>query len=82
MLGSDAAQVHHELLHVVGNLTLSALNSEMGNKPFAAKKDTLSNSNFEMNKEIAKESEWTAEQIRARSERLAKRALTIWPGPA
>jgi hypothetical protein len=82
MLGPDAALVHHELLHVVGNLTLSALNSEMGNKPFAAKKDTLSSSNFEMNKEIAKESEWTAAQIRARSERLAKRALTIWPGPA
>lgn len=37
-LGEDAEQVHQELVHTPGNITLIRHNQELGNKPFSAKK--------------------------------------------
>ena len=38
-LGSDWAQTWQSLRHTLGNLTLTAFNPEMGNKPFRDKRD-------------------------------------------
>ena len=81
-LGTDADTLHERLLHTPGNLTLTGYNPELSNRPFQEKRALLAESNIAMNKEIAEEIEWGEEQIRARAERLAERAIEIWPGPA
>ncbi len=80
-LGSSAEDVHSRLLHVVGNLTLTAYNPELSDKSFKDKRDRLEKSNLEMNKLIARELEWGETQITARGQELAVQALQIWPGP-
>jgi uncharacterized protein with ParB-like and HNH nuclease domain len=80
-LGSSAEDVHTRLLHVVGNLTLTAYNPELSDKPFKDKRERLEKSNLEMNKLIAQELEWGETQITARGQELARQALHIWPGP-
>ena len=80
-LGPDAAAIHGRLLHTVGNLTLTGYNPELSNRPFSGKRPLFQESNLEMNAEIAKEIQWGPEQIRLRVDRLAARAVKIWPGP-
>ena len=74
-LGLDAEQVHNELLHVLGNLTLTGYNPELGNRPWAQKRERPRDSNVGMNKEIAEELQWGRDEIVARARRLADRAL-------
>ncbi len=80
-LGHDAKEIHAKLLHVVGNLTLTAYNPELSNSPYERKRALLQESNLEMNREIAKDPQWTASEIEKRGKQLAERALKIWPGP-
>ena len=80
-LGPDANAIHTGLLHTLGNLTLTGYNPELSNRPFSEKRRLFKNSNLAMNREIAEEAEWGPEQIRSRAERLAARAIKIWPGP-
>ena len=81
-LGPNAYEIHSLLLHTLGNLTLTGYNPELSNRSFSEKRRLFQNSNLAMNKEIAEEAEWGPEQIRSRAERLAARAINIWPGPA
>ena len=80
-LGPDANAIHTSLLHTFGNLTLTGYNPELSNRPFSEKRRLFKDSNLAMNREIAEEAEWGPEQIRSRAERLATRAIKIWPGP-
>ena len=80
-LGDDASDVHDKWLDTIGNLTLSAYNSELKNRPFGEKKRILGESNFELNKWVAQQPVWNAETIPKRAEDLAERALQIWPRP-
>ncbi|MFC4060606.1 DUF262 domain-containing protein [Planomonospora corallina] len=73
--------LHSELVHTLGNLTLSGYNSELGNIPFKEKKEFLQHSGIAMNHRIAAEDRWGKAQILARAQELADRAITIWPGP-
>lgn len=77
-LGEDFEQTHERYLHTIGNLTYSGYNSELGNEPFEHKKAILSQSHFEMNRQIIESDKWTREEIEGRAEALAERALTIW----
>ncbi len=77
-LGADADEIHAELLHTIGNLTLTGYNSQLGNKPFAEKKAMLEKSKFSLNNWITKRDEWNAETIRRRASDLAERAVEIW----
>ena len=81
VLGQDAISIHTRLLHTLGNLTLTGYNPELSNRPFSEKRRLFQDSNLAMNREIAEEAEWGPEQIRSRAERLAERAIKIWPGP-
>ena len=80
-LGPDANAIHTRLLHTLGNLTLTGYNPELSNRPFSEKRRLFQDSNLAMNREIAEDAEWGPEQIRSRAERLAARAIEIWPGP-
>lgn len=65
--------------HTIGNLTLTAYNSELSNKSFADKKLwILHNSYLKLSKEISSHEDWTGDRIEARSEALADLALDIW----
>lgn len=80
-LGEDAVEIHAQNVHLLGNLTLTGYNPELSNSSFSVKKEKLAQSNLEMNKEIARETEWGPRQIDERGERLAERALKVWPSP-
>ena len=81
VLGENADATHRSLVHTLGNLTLTGYNSELSNKPFREKRVNFADSNVVMNREIAEEASWGPEQIRSRTEQLARRAIEIWPGP-
>ena len=85
MLGEDAERIHSEWLHRLGNLTLTAYNTPMSNKPFAEKKTTgggFNESAVRLNQFVREQSEWTVVQMEERGKQLAERALTIWQYPA
>ncbi|MEV0597173.1 DUF262 domain-containing protein [Nonomuraea cavernae] len=78
---TDDEGVHRQLVHTLGNLTLSGYNSELSNSSFAAKRKQLGQSSLKMNQEIAACEQWGKAEIFSRADRLADRAITIWPGP-
>ena len=78
-LGTDWETTHELLLHTLGNLTLTAYNSELSNEAFEKKRLRLSESHLEINKSFASNQSWNREDIEKRSEDLAELALTIWP---
>jgi Protein of unknown function DUF262/Protein of unknown function (DUF1524)/Restriction Enzyme Adenine Methylase Associated len=80
-LGPGVEDVHRRLLHVLGNLTLSAYNAELGNETFDRKRQRFATSNFELNKELAVEPAWAGAHVEARGRRLAARAIRLWPAP-
>ena len=82
MLGDEWEKSHATHLHRLGNLTLTAYNSTYSNLPFGEKKDIeggFRQSAVRLNRDVRDEAKWTTEEIVARGERLAKRALEIWP---
>jgi uncharacterized protein with ParB-like and HNH nuclease domain len=50
MLGTDYKIVHKKWIHTLANLTLTAYNSDLSNKPFAEKKTIYKESNIALNK--------------------------------
>ncbi len=77
-LGDDWDETHELYLHTIGNLTLTAYNTELSNDDFLTKKKTLNESHLEINKYFADIPHWTRSEIESRAETLAKRALEIW----
>lgn len=93
-LGADYVRIHGEWLHCLGNLTLTAYNSEMSNKSFAVKSgrtlEDLRNDNFGfasegkhtfLNAFIAEQECWTEPVMQERTRLLSERALLIWKFP-
>jgi uncharacterized protein with ParB-like and HNH nuclease domain/alkylated DNA nucleotide flippase Atl1 len=79
--GEDPDAVHEELLHTLGNLTVTAYNGELSNHPFDRKRQILKGSNLELNKLISPRANWGRKEILRRAEELADKAIEIWPGP-
>ncbi|MER5626409.1 DUF262 domain-containing protein [Streptosporangium sp. NPDC002544] len=77
----DPDLMHKQLVHTLGNLTLSGYNSELGNIPFMKKRELLGHSGIAMNQEIAILEHWGKAEILERANRLADRAIQTWPGP-
>lgn len=73
--------LHAGLLHTLGNLTLTAYNSELSNLPFSKKRVRLAESGFQMNREISANEVWTPKEIAARAIHLAELVKREWPGP-
>ena len=83
-LGPDWAQIWQSLRHTLGNLTLTAFNTEMGNKPFRDRRDAekgYRDSPLRLNADLRQTERWDGDAIRARGARLAEDAVEIWKRP-
>ena len=81
MLGADAAEVHAEWLHTMGNLTLTGYNPELSNRSYAEKRMLFATSHFELNRHFGDHEGWTVPDIEARARCLFKIAIQLWPRP-
>lgn len=84
-LGSDWQRIHKELLHTLGNLTLTRYNSRYSDRPFAEKRDIedgFKHSPLYLNIGLGQCEKWDEAAIRARADRLADLAVQVWQAPA
>ena len=65
-------------IHTIGNLTLTAYNTELSNDKFQIKQETYKDSHLELNKYFGELKSWTRTEIEQRADVLAKQALEIW----
>jgi uncharacterized protein with ParB-like and HNH nuclease domain len=77
-LGEDWDETHELYLHTIGNLTLTAYNTELSNDDFQTKKKTLIESHIDLNRYFTDIQQWTRSEIETRSEILSQKALEIW----
>lgn len=80
-LGQDADEVQAELIHTLGNVTLTAFNGTLSNKLFERKQQIYGNSHLELNKALTEAEQWGRDEILARADDLATRIISIWPAP-
>ena len=83
----NVEEIQKIYMNKLGNLTLTQYNSEMGNKPFAEKRDlTKDDKNIGyknelsegLNKEIINKDNWTPDEIDARTKNLVEEILKIF----
>lgn len=89
MLGGEevAAQVQEEHRHRLGNLTITAYNSNLGNKSFLEKRDRKDSkgryigyrNGLSLNAELATRDSWTADDIEKRTKELADKVIKRFP---
>ena len=80
--GESPQELHARLVHIIGNLTLTAENSTLSNHPLERKQGIYDRSALRMNREIAEAPGWGRQQILDRSDALADRIVALWPGPS
>lgn len=80
-LDQDPDQVHLQLVHTLGNLTLTAFNGTLSNNPFQRKKEIYGDSHLELNRALENAPAWGEDEIMARAELLAAKAAEIWLAP-
>ena len=84
MLGANWREVQKTYLHTIGNLTLTAYNSEMSDHPFMVKMDMeggFKESALRLNAYVVKLNEWNEQTIKERAALLADKAKQIWASP-
>lgn len=80
--GTDSpSKLHATRVHVLGNLTLSPINSELSNKPFVEKVEMLKDDWLRLNQDLVQASTWTESSINERSRALAKLAQRAFVPP-
>lgn len=87
-LGEDWARIQKTWLHTLGNLTLTAYNSDYSDRPFLEKRDMpsapekgLRMSPLKLNQGLGALGKWDEEQIKQRADRLADLAVDVWDSP-
>jgi len=67
--------------YMLGNMVLlrKSKNSEIGNRPFEVKRETLAESDFLLTREVGELADWTQEALTERQKRLAELAVKVWP---
>lgn len=84
MLGANWKEVQNTYLHTIGNLTLTAYNSEMSDNPFMVKMDMeggFKESALRLNAYLVKLTDWNEEHIKERAKILTGKAEQIWKYP-
>ena len=86
MLGDNWREIHKKFLHTIGNLTLTAYNPEMSNKPFMEKMNMPGGfkdveSALHLNDYVKTLDEWNEANIIERANLLAAKAVKIWEFP-
>jgi uncharacterized protein with ParB-like and HNH nuclease domain len=80
-LGENYQQVWAKYLHTLGNLTLTAYNSELSNKSFIDKKIIFNQSPLKINESLRNFENWNENSINKRAEILITEMLKIWQYP-
>lgn len=83
-LGDNWEDVHSELLHTLGNLTLTGYNSEYSDRPFVEKRDMeggFRQSPLLLNQELGSFEKWDKEAILSRAKILSDKAIKVWNFP-
>ncbi len=85
-LGEDWELVHNKYLHTIGNLTLTAYNSDYCNLSFKRKKEMpdkgIDCSKLSLNEDIKKNDKWAEAEIKNHANILTSWALNIWSMPS
>lgn len=88
-LGEDWQRVQQTWLHTLGNLTLTAYNSDYSDRPFLEKRDMpdapekgLKQSPLKLNQGLGTLDIWNEEAIKNRAGKLADIALGVWACPS
>ncbi|KIN71144.1 DUF262 and DUF1524 domain-containing protein [Sulfitobacter guttiformis] len=84
-LGENWAEIQAKWLHTLGNLTLTAYNSEYSDKSFEHKRDMeggFKDSPLRVSQGLAQVEAWDESAIKARAAKMAKRAAEVWCMPA
>ena len=87
-LGPDWQLVQQTWLHTLGNLTLTAYNSDYSDRPFPDKRDMpdapekgLKQSPLKLNQGLGVLETWNEETIKARAGKLAALGVGVWSAP-
>lgn len=84
MLGPNWREIQKTYLHTIGNLTLTAYNSEMSDNPFMIKMEMeggFKESALRLNAYLVKLTEWNEQRIKERAALLSDKAKQIWQYP-
>lgn len=81
-----ASVIQEELVHMLGNLTITGYNSNLSNRPFVEKRDMVNaageytgfRNKLWLNSDLETSDSWTAHDIRSRTERLVDEALKLF----
>lgn len=77
-LGQNWEDIHEKYIDMIGNLTLTAYNSDISNEQFSYKLDMYQKSNVMLNRELSQYSSWTEDDIKKRTRSLSEQAVKIW----
>ena len=83
-LGNNWAEVQKKYLHTIGNLTLTAYNSEMSDSSFTEKLNMsggIKESALRLNKYVVLQTTWAEQQIIERAALIGEVAKKAWPYP-
>jgi uncharacterized protein with ParB-like and HNH nuclease domain/predicted transport protein len=84
-LGPNWKEIHARYLHTIGNLTLTAYNPELSDRPFQEKRDDMEGgfrqSHIHLNHSLAQVEHWNEEAIKKRAAALADLAVKLWAAP-
>lgn len=84
-LGPEWKRVQETWLHTLGNLTLTAYNSNFSDLPFPQKRDLpdkgLRLSPLKLNEGLGQFEAWNEDAIKARAAKLASKAVDVWALP-
>lgn len=80
-LGDDFENIHKQYLNNVGNIILTEFNGEIGNKPFADKKEKLKTSSLNYRLDIISRDSWTESEIIEHGNNMIAWYLQTFPLP-
>jgi uncharacterized protein with ParB-like and HNH nuclease domain/predicted transport protein len=87
-LGEGWQRIQQTWLHTLGNLTLTAYNSDYSDRTFTEKRDMpdapekgLKQSPLKLNQGLGTLAAWTEDTIKARAGKLAEVGVGVWPAP-
>ncbi len=84
VLGSEWKVIQEEVVHTIGNLTLTGYNSELSDKFYTDKRDMeggFANSPLTLNQSLRDHATWNKDKILSRSALLANNMQKVWRYP-
>lgn len=80
-LGDNFENIHKQYLNNIGNLILTEFNGEIGNKPFADKKEKLKTSSLNFRIDVINRESWSAKEIEEHGNNMIAWFLQTFPLP-